>query len=111
MGLGNRNARHHDTEAMRRHAVNSEDYADFRTDQRVMTADGILGTVTAVEDGPHPGTEGYLVTLDNGLGGGLYRTSDLRDASTTTASTEHQASEDYPELGDILTRRPDIAQG
>lgn len=109
MGLGSRTARMHDTEQMRRQGVRSEDFADFRAGQRVLTVEGFLGTVEAIEDGPHPGTESYRVTLDNDMGGGSYRTGELRDATTTTASTEHQADHDYPELGDILTRRPDIA--
>jgi hypothetical protein len=94
---------------MQRQAVNSEEFADFRVDQRVMTIDGIVGKVVAIEDGPYPGTEAYRVALDNGLGGGSYRSADLKDATTTTASTETTAAADYPELGDILTRRPDIA--
>jgi hypothetical protein len=111
MGLGSRNARQqHDTTGARKVAVVSEDYADFRAEQRVMTVDGFPGTVAAIEDGPFPGTEAYLVELDHGMGGGLYRTSDLRPLNEVTGAGEHQAaSVDYPELGDILERRPDIA--
>jgi hypothetical protein len=110
MGLGNRSARQHETVAVRKAAVVSEDFADFNVGQRVMTVDGFPGVVGAIEDGPYPGTEAYRVTLDNGMGGGLYRTSDLQTINQTTASEHHTADQDYPELGDILTQRPDIAK-
>lgn len=111
MSLGNRNARRHETVGFQKNAVNSEDYADFRVDQSVMTVDGFPGVVTAVLDGPAPGTEAYDVTLNDGLGGGQYTASQLRLLDHTVASTEHTAQDDYPELGDILSRRPDIALG
>lgn len=111
MGLGNRNARRHETVGFQKNAVNSADYADFRVDQTVMTVDGFPGVVTAVLDGPAPGTEAYDVTLNNGLGGGQYTASQLRPLEHTTASGDHTAATDYPELGDILDRRPDIALG
>lgn len=110
MGLGNRSARQHETVAVRKAAVVSEDFADFNVGQRVMTVDGFPGVVGTIEDGPYPGTEAYRVTLDNGMGGGLYRTSDLQTMNQTTASEHHTADQDYPELGDILTQRPDIAK-
>lgn len=113
MGLGSRTASGHDTEGARKHAVVSEDYADFKVNERVMTVDGYPGVVTAVLDGPFPGTEAYDVTLDNGMGGGMYVTSQLSSASSsTTAAGTHEglASESYPELGDILFSRPDIAR-
>jgi hypothetical protein len=109
MGLGGRNARRHETSGVQKNAVVSADYWDFRVGQHVMTVDGFPGVVAAVEDGPYPGTEAYVVTLDNGMGGGEYRTADLRDINRVTAA-EHTAAEDYPELGDILERRPDIAR-
>lgn len=109
MGLGNRNARQHDTLAAQ--AVVSADYADFTEGQRVRTVDGITGTVAAIEDGPYPGTESYRVELDKGLGGGLYSSGQLAAVEPVIATHEHMASDDYPELGDILTRRPDIAKG
>jgi hypothetical protein len=111
MGLGARNAHQHDTVGVQKNAVVSEDFADFRVDQRVMTADGVPGRVAAIEDGPFPGTEAYLVELDNGLGGGLYRSADLRETGSQVTATEHTADVDYPELGSILTDRPDIAEG
>jgi hypothetical protein len=109
MGLGARNAHRHDTVGVQKHAVVSADYADFRVGQRVMTVDGLPGTVAAIDDGPYPGTESYRIELDNGLGGGAYRTADLRELRGHTAGEHHQAADDYPELGDILSRRPDIA--
>lgn len=111
MGLGSRSARQHDTESARKIAVVSEDYADFCEGQHVMTVDGFPGVVAAIEDGPYAGDQAYRVVLDNDMGGGLYRTSDLRDMNQVTAGEHHEASEDYPELGDILVRRPDIATG
>lgn len=112
MGLSGRNAHRHETVGVQKNAVVSEDYADFQVGQRVMTVDGFPGVVAAIEDGPFPSTEAYQVELDNGMGGGLYRTSDLREiAGSTTAAGQHTADSDYPELGDILTRRPDIAKG
>jgi rubredoxin len=115
----------------------SESYWAFRPGQHVMTVDGIPGTVTEVQDGPYPGTEQYLVTLDNGLGGGEYDASDLSDLGAgTTASTYEDAKQrfadnvmdeynrlsaeavgeepvtaasDYPELAEILHTRPPLA--
>ena len=85
---------------------------DFRPGQRVMTRDGLPGVVTAVLDGPYPSTEIYEVELDGGMGGGSYGTSDLSalaDGISSTASADgHVASEDYPELEDILVRRPPL---
>lgn len=109
MGLGSRSTRAHDTEALRRVGTNAEAYHDFAPGQRVMTVDGIPGVVTAVLDGPVPGWEAYQVSLDNGVGGGDYTTSQLRAMSPVTSSHEHDASADYPELGSILLDRPDIA--
>lgn len=112
MGLGDRHAVRHETVGWQKHAVVSADYADFAVEQRVMTRDGFPGIVTAVLDGPYPGTEAYDVTLDNGMGGGMYTTSQLQPIGGTTASHEHEglASADYPELGSILHDRPDIAR-
>lgn len=113
MGLGNRTAKH-DTAQVQKVAVDSTLWWEYKPEQRVMTIDGIAGTVTAVLDGPHPGSEAYEVRLDNGMGGGQYTASQLSRASTTTASHEHEATglhlahEDYPELGSILYDRPPI---
>lgn len=111
MGLGNRNAQRHETLAFQRYAVNAADFADFTAGQRVMTVDGIAGKVSAVEDGPYPGTEQYRVELDRGMGGGLYTSSQLSPLPAATAVEHHTAVDDYPELGSILSDRPDIAAG
>lgn len=68
----------HQTEASRRIAgVTSSDYWEFQPGQRVLTVEGLLGTVDEVQDGPHPGSEAYLVTLDGDMGGGEYRAQEL----------------------------------
>lgn len=115
MGL-RRTARRHTTAG-----VDPTIYYEFRPGQRVLTREGISGTVTAVEDGPHPGSEQYVVTLDGGLGGGEYAAGELRSAPGVTAAAEGQveidgvqsdlhpgrtAADDYPELGTILLDRP-----
>src|SRR4051812_27676496 len=109
MGLGSRNARRHET--VRSQAVRSEDYWDFSPGQRVSTVDGFLGKVVAVEDGPVAGYESYEVELDNGLGGGLYTSSQLRATSDHTGSSPstaaNTASVDYPELAEVLQERKD----
>lgn len=116
MGLGARhgNARRdirHDTVGLQKQSVQSELWADFRKDQRVQTVDGIAGVIAAVEDGPFPGAEQYIVTLDNNLGGGQYTASQLTALGPAEASEVHTADRDYPELGNILFDRPDIAKG
>lgn len=98
MGLGNRNARKHDTGASRKHAV-AYDY-DFSEGDRVL-ADGLPGVVGAIYDGPVPGMESYHVTLDGGLGGGEYRGGDLSALKQTKTSGVHTADQDYPELAEI----------
>lgn len=113
MSLGSRSARH-DTvasrhEGMQHVAVQADIYADFQPEQRVRTIDGLLGTVTAVNNGPFERNEDYTVTLDHGMGVGTYTSSQLT-AAETTASEKHQATADYPELGSILTDRPDPAR-
>lgn len=108
MKLGSK-ASVHETIGAQKLAVRSEDYADFTVGQHVMTSDGFPGIVGAILDGPFPGTEAYQVTLDQGLGGGEYRTAELSPMPSTTAAGAHQADADYPELGSILHDRPDIA--
>jgi hypothetical protein len=115
MGLGARhgNARReirHETVGMRRQAVNAEAWADFHQNQRVQTVDGISGVIAAVEDGPFPGAEQYQVVLDHDLGGGTYTASQLTALGPAQAFEVHTADRDYPELGSILTDRPDIAK-
>jgi hypothetical protein len=66
--------------ALRRHStrlsqVNGDGAApgqDFRAGQSVMTSDGLPGRVTAVSEGPFPGSAEYRVTLDGGMGQGTY---------------------------------------
>lgn len=86
--------------------VQSETYYEFRPEQRVMTTDGYPGRVIAVHDGPFPGAEDYEVTLDQGMGGGLYTAGQLQVLS----EGEHTATADYPELTEILRERPDPAK-
>lgn len=105
MSLGRRTARH-DTVASRHEAVIAEYYHDHAVQDRVRTLDGLLGTVTAVNDGPVEGYEDYEVALDHGLGVGTYTSSQL----TAVGDESHQASVDYPELGTILVDRPDPAK-
>lgn len=97
-----REARQHQT--IRTQAgVQADAYTEFKTRDRVMTADGYPGRVEAVHDGPFPGAEAYEVTLDGGMGGGVYTASQLKKM----ADEEYTASKDYPELADILVERPD----
>jgi hypothetical protein len=98
--------------------------ADFAVGQRVRTLDGFLGRVQFVVESFAPGNVGYQVVLDGGAGGGTYLASQLRPvpegyggghqapaylpAGVHTADLdEHEASLDYPEMGDVLTERPD----
>lgn len=100
-----RTARQHET--IRSEAgVRSEDYADFKMRERVMTCDGYAGRITAIHDGPYPGNEAYEVVLDGGMGGGLYTSAQLRKA----ADEAYTATQDYPELAAILSERPDPAK-
>lgn len=90
--------------------VDSRMWWEYQPGQHVMTREGFPGTVTAVSDGPAPGNEEYIVTLDNAMGGGRYSSSELSPLPQTTsqvAVVDHTAATDYPELGDILIRRPD----
>ncbi len=98
----------HQTQAAARHDVDSSSLWDFQPQQHVMTCDELAGTVVAVYDGPFPGSEEYEVALDGGLGGGRYTASQLSATSPVVASAG-MAAYDYPELGQILTERPDPA--
>jgi hypothetical protein len=84
--------------------VFSELWYEFQPGQRVMTVEGVAGRVDEVVDGPRAGNETYLVTLDAGLGGGEYGSSELTPLAETTAAVETAASW-YPELGTILEDR------
>src|SRR4051812_11183716 len=108
MGLGSRVGAQHQTAALAATSVRSADYYDFTPGQRVMTVDGYPGVVTAVRDGPGPGHQANEGTPHGGMGGGLYSTSHLRPAVQNTAAGR-SASDDYPELREILESRPDIA--
>ena len=93
----------------RRAGVQSEHWHEYSPGQRVLTREGLPGRVRAVEDGPSPGSEHYLVTLDAGLGGGEYSVGELSplgDTTSSLAAVERVASDDYPELGTILSDRP-----
>jgi 8-oxo-dGTP pyrophosphatase MutT (NUDIX family) len=93
---------------LRREAITSSDYWDFQPGERVMTIDGYPGVVELVEDGPIAGAENYVVTLDNGLGGGNYSASMLTKMPTArSAAGIHLATDDYPELGTVIDDRPD----
>ena len=109
MGLGSRTARQHETSGFRKQAVVSEDFADFKVREAVMTVDGYPGVVEAVLDGPFPVTESYVVRLANGLCGGEYQAGQLTPLGLVQGSHENLASRDYPELSEILYNRPDIA--
>ncbi len=85
--------------------VRPELWHEYEPGQRVMTREGVAGRVDDVLDGPGPGNETYLVTLDAGLGGGEYAAGELAPLTETTAAVETAASH-YPELGTILTDRP-----
>lgn len=105
----------------RRHQAGTDPtiWHDFAPGQPVMTVDGLPGRVVAVQDGRLAGDESYEVVLDNNMGGGQYRSSDLRALSPTVAAVEHDAvdheagdrhlaSDDYPMLSEILVRRPPL---
>lgn len=110
MSLGKREANaKHDRGVAKQAGSSSEAYWMFKPGQKVMTCDGFPGVVARVEDGPHAGNEHYIVELDNGMGGGAYRSSDLSTLNQT-ASSAHTAADDYPELGEVLYERPDPAK-
>jgi hypothetical protein len=110
MSLGRREARHQTSAAAKVAGVEPSADWDFQPGQRVQTVDGLAGRVTAVQDGPVRGAEGYEVTLDDGMGGGLYTSSQLAPAPETVASLQETAAQDYPELEEVLHSRPDIAR-
>jgi 8-oxo-dGTP pyrophosphatase MutT (NUDIX family)/mRNA-degrading endonuclease RelE of RelBE toxin-antitoxin system/2'-5' RNA ligase len=112
-------AKLHDTAAMQKAA--GVIFYDYEVGQRVRVKEGFVGTVTSIQDGPFPNTEEYEVVLDSGMGGGTWSVGELTALSSTTASSHmaalveeeddeapHLASQDYPELTDILVERPPL---
>lgn len=85
--------------------VEVDQWWDFKPGQRVMTSDGFPGKVSFIEDGVYAGMEQYYVTLDDGMGEGTYAPGELTAYEATVAQAGHLASEDYPELADILYER------
>ena len=112
MGIGFRQSKH-DTLASRKIVeavgVPFDDSSDFSEGDRVMTVDGVPGTVVGVHLGFAQGAESYDVTLDDNLGGGEYTSSQLSKQPAHTGSLG-TAAESYPELGTILVERPDPAK-
>ncbi len=102
---------------------------EFGVGQRVLTIDGRPGRILFVASSYSPGLMEYEVVLDNGMGQGTYLGSQLRPIPAdyraggtvppgllpagVTAALEaeageiHLASDDYPEMGDVLRDRPD----
>lgn len=75
-------------------AMSTEGWFDFRVGDRVLTSDGINGTVTEMIEGPVPGAETYLVTLDGGMGGGEYAAGELTGIGPAPTMTGAQTHED-----------------
>ena len=61
-----------------------------------MTREGFAGVVDRVEDGPFPGNESYIVTLEANMGGGEYSSSELTEINNPFP---HTAAE-YLDIGD-----------
>lgn len=102
-----------------------DEYHEFVVGQKVTVVEGFPGVVSAVEDGHAPGAEQYIVTLDGGMGGGEYGPGELtpRESRTSALAREagevsaerheaehHVASDDYPNLAEILVERPPLAR-
>ena len=120
---------HHDTEAARRVAgVDPTIFWAYKPGDRVLSREGLLGTVQDVLDGPNAGDNIYIVALDAGMGGGEYGENEISPAPGSRVAVRsfgepdedlepreavgdqpHVASEDYPELAHILVDRPPLA--
>jgi len=115
MSLGRRNARFHDTDSVRKNAFDQGSDTDYQVGQHVMTVDGIAGLISDIKDGPVSGTEIYHIVLDNNLGAGEYSPNQIKSVVANKSvqaqviSNVVTAADDYPELGNILIERPDIA--
>ena len=111
MGLGRRNARKHDTNGVRvQSSMDVEPVTGYQVGQKVVTLDGFPGTIVRIEDADLRGNDNFHVILDNGLGGGEYSSSQINPVTASKSQfLAHLASEDYPELEEILVERPDIA--
>lgn len=71
-------------------------FTSFTPGQRVMTFDGLSGTITAVMGNMRSSFTGsmdavYAVVLDNGMGGGEYSANDLRPQTGVNTPIMHQA--------------------
>jgi hypothetical protein len=90
--------------------------SSYQIGERVSTVDGFPGEIIRVVPGPVNGTESYHVLLDGNLGGGEYTPSQIkpitaqRSASLQEFDTLGTAVVDYPELGDILVKKPNPAK-
>ncbi len=113
-----RRASRHQTVASSQHeAVRTEDYWICHPDASVMTIDG-LGKVTAVHDGPFPGSEEYEIALHGGKGGGRYTSSQITAvlpsqslAHATEATTKHTAGDDSVASLHPRATRQDVTDG
>lgn len=100
-------------------AVEVGSHFEFQVGEKVQVKEGYLGTVTAVEEGPRGGDEKYVIVLDAGMGHGEWGANELRSLGKTAsaqaeakgskdkkADRPRYASDDYPELADILVSKP-----
>jgi 2'-5' RNA ligase len=90
-----RNARIHQA------GVTSEDYWEFTPGQAVMTPEGFPGKVAEVQDGPHPGSEQYVVVLDNDMGGGEYAGEELSALDKDVPQTREAAKVAHVPFADL----------